>query len=273
MFKKTNPQQHLFGADTALARGMRVRVKNSWAKVFRDEILPILLTAEEDFAILYGVTGRPNFSVGRLLGLCLLQELFAFSDQQALDSFGFDARWQYALNINVDEDAYLSRRSLVEFRRRLVEKDPEMILMRSVFESISDAAIDKLGLSVKEQRLDSTHVASNIHTHGRIDLFQSTIKLFIRSLDEQRYAKLPADIRKWFEEESNGWFGLGSKEQKKEKMQRLALFLHKLIVLFEKDKEVMLATGTAWVINGRNSIPLFDDRTFISHPGKDFFEP
>lgn len=38
-------------------------------------------------------------------------------DQEALDEFSFDIRWRYALDINEDND-YLSRRSLVEFRRR-----------------------------------------------------------------------------------------------------------------------------------------------------------
>jgi hypothetical protein len=238
MFKKTDPQQNLFGVDTKLAPGMRTRLKSSWAEMFKREILPILMRAEPDFAFLYGIVGRPNFSVGRLLGLCLLQELNNLSDQEALDAFGFDARWQYALDINAGEEAYLSRRSLVEFRRRLVEQDPEMNLMHGLFGSISDQAIRKLGLSVREQRLDSTHVVSNIHTHGRIDLFQSTIKLFIRHLEESKYQRLPARIRSWYEEESNGWFGLGTKEQKRERLNRLASFLHQLIGLFDKDKDV-----------------------------------
>ena len=238
MFRKTDPQQHLFGVDTALPPKTRVRLKASWAETFRREILPILMRAEEDFAVLYGITGRPNFSVGRMLGLCFLQELCGFSDQEALDAFAFDARWQYALELDMDEDAYLSRRSLVEFRSRLAEKDQEMRLMRRVFEMISDAAINKLGLSVGEQRLDSTHVASNIHTHGRIDLFQSTLQVFIRSLSELKYGALPEDIRKWFEEESNGWFGLGSDKQKRDKLQRLASFVYRLIAMFEKDEEV-----------------------------------
>ena len=65
--------------------------------------------------MLYGKTGRSNFSVARLLGLCLLQELNNLSDQQSLDAFGFDIRWRYALDVS-DEEDYLSRRSLVEFR-------------------------------------------------------------------------------------------------------------------------------------------------------------
>ncbi|MCU0913261.1 MAG: FGGY-family carbohydrate kinase [Planctomycetes bacterium] len=37
----------------------------------------------------------------------------------------------------------------------------------------------------------------------------------------------------------------------------------------EKDKSVMLGTGTAWVINGRTGRPRFDDRRFLIHPGRD----
>jgi len=238
MFRITNPQQHLFGIDTSLPQGMRVRLMASWAQVFRMQILPILLAAEERFALLYGISGRPNFSVGRMLGLCLLQELRGYSDQEALDAFGFDARWQYALDLSVDEEAYLSRRSLVGFRSRLVTHDPQMLLMRELFEQISEAAIDKLGLSVKEQRLDSTHVASNIHTHGRLDLFQSTLQVFIRSLEDEKYAGLPKEIQTWFEEESDGWFGLGSDQQKRDKLKRLASFVYQLIGMFEKDEAV-----------------------------------
>lgn len=62
--------------------------------------------------------------------------------------------------------------------------------------------------------------------------------MFIRRLEESKYQRLPAGIRDWYEKESNGWFGLGTKEQKREKLNRLALFLYQLIVLFEKDKEV-----------------------------------
>ncbi len=75
MFRKTDPQQHLFGVETGLPAGMRVRLKESWAEVFKREVLPILLRHEGEFDILYGTCGRPNFSVGRMLALCLLQEL------------------------------------------------------------------------------------------------------------------------------------------------------------------------------------------------------
>jgi hypothetical protein len=90
--------------------------------------------------MLYGTTGRPNFSVARVLGVCVLQEYNDLTDQEALDALSFDLRWRYALDVT-DEEDYFSRRSLVEFRRRLAAKDPEMKLVREVFDNIRDAGI------------------------------------------------------------------------------------------------------------------------------------
>jgi hypothetical protein len=184
--------------------------------------------------MLYGKTGRPNFSVARLLGLCLLQEWNDLSDQEALDTFSFDIRWRYALDVS-DEEDYLSRRSLVEFRRRLAAKDPEMKLVRTVFESIRDSALKSLGLSTSNQRLDSTHIISNIRLRGRVALFSNTLSLFLKSLDKDRFSRVPAAIQEWHSREPEGWFGLGPAEQKI-KLEELVQYLHELVVLFEKDE-------------------------------------
>lgn len=233
MYKRTDPQQTLFGIDTQLSESLRNRLESSWARLFRTEILPILFRNEDRYALLYGKTGRPNFSVARLLGLCLLQELNDMSDQQALDTFSFDIRWRYALDVSEEED-YLSRRSLVEFRRRLAAQDPEMKLVRQVFDTIRDSALTKLGLSAGNQRLDSTHIMSNIRVRGRVALFTNTISLFLKSLDEDRFSGVPQAIQQWHASEPEGWFGLGLAEQRV-KLEELAQYLYELIVLFDKD--------------------------------------
>jgi hypothetical protein len=234
MYKKTPPQQKLFGIETQVSPSLRGRLESSWAHLFKCEILPILFRKEDDYAMLYGKTGRPNFSVGRLLGLCLLQEWNDLSDQEALDTFSFDVRWRYALDIS-DEEDYLSRRSLVEFRRRLAAKDPEMKLVRSVFDNVRDSAIQKLGLSVSHQRLDSTHIISNIRLRGRVALFTNTLNLFLKSLDTDYSLRVPVKIREWHTRDPEGWFGLGPAEQKI-KLEELAQYLYELIVIFEKDE-------------------------------------
>lgn len=236
MYKKTPPQQKLFGVDTELSPSLRNRLESSWAQLFKCEVLPILFRNEDQYALLYGKTGRPNFSVARLLGLCLLQEFNDLSDQQALDTFSFDIRWRHALDIS-DEGDYLSRRSLVEFRRRLAAKDPEMKLVRNVFDHIRDSAIKKLGLSTRDQRLDSTHIISNIRIRGRLALFSNTLTVFLRSLNEDQFSRVPEAIQQWHCSESEGWFGLGPAEQKI-KLEQLARYLYGLIVLFENDKEI-----------------------------------
>jgi hypothetical protein len=171
-----------------------------------------------------------------MLGLCLLQEFNDLNDQKALDTFSFDIRWRYALDVS-DEEDYLSRRSLVEFRRRLAAKDPEMKLVRNVFDNIRDTAIKKLRLSARDQRLDSTHVVSNIRTRGRLALFSNTLTLFLKSLNEDQFSKVPKAIQKWYSSESEGWFGLCPAEQKV-KLQELAQYVYELIILFEKDNEI-----------------------------------
>lgn len=234
MYKRTSPQQKLFGVETRVSPSLRSRLESSWAHLFRLEVLPILFRKEDDYAMLYGKTGRPNFSVARLLGLCLLQEWNDLSDQEALDTFSFDVRWRFALDVS-DEEDYLSRRSLVEFRRRLAAKDPEMKLVRTVFDSIRDSAIDKLGLSVANQRLDSTHIISNIRLRGRLALFSNTLTLFLKSLHKDHFARVPAAIQEWQAREPEGWFGLAPAEQKI-KLEELAQYLYELIVIFEKDE-------------------------------------
>jgi hypothetical protein len=236
MYKKTNPQKKLFGVDTQLSAGLRARLKTTWAHLFNAEVFPILFKCEDQYAKLYGKTGRPNFSVARVLGLILLQEMNNLSDQEALDAFGFDIRWRYALDTH-EEDAYLSRRSLVEFRRRLVAKDPEMTLVRNVFESISKTAIEKLGLSTKDQRLDSTHIISNIRLRGRLDLFSNTITLFLKSLDQDHFSLIPQPIREWYVKEPEGWFGL-DQAQHKEKLNHVADYLYQLIGIFKSDDAI-----------------------------------
>ena len=236
MYKQTNPQQALFGVETRLSLSLSNRLKTSWAHFFKVEILPILFRQEDQYAFLYGKTGRPNFSIARLLGLCLLQESNNMSDQEALDEFSFDIRWRYALDINEDDD-YLSRRSLVEFRRRLAAKDPEMKLVRNVFDNIRDSAIKKMEVSTRDQRLDSTHIISNIRIRGRMTLFSDTLDVFLKSLSGDQLSIVPEDIQKWHTTESEGWFGLGPADQKV-KLEELARYVYALIVTFEKDEIV-----------------------------------
>lgn len=245
MFKPTSRQKSLFEVESRLGDSIKRRLGNSWSEGFASKVLPVLLEAEEQFSFLYCLdNGRPNWSVARMLGLCILQEMHNMEDQTALDSLSFDIRWQHALGLE-PEKAYLSRRSLVDFRSRLVSVDPEMKMIRSVFDKIGDAAIDDLNISVKEQRIDSTIITSNISTFGRMDLFKKTLTNFLGWLLKEHpslFAKLSSPLKKWHEKiEDNGWFGNVAKLDKKKKrelLSTLAGWLHEIDLRFEDDELV-----------------------------------
>ena len=203
MFVRTSGQRGLFEAEFRLGDKARGRLKSSWAEHFHAQVLPVLLEIEPRLAGLYSDQGRPTWSVARMLGLCLLRELRGLgSDQSTVDALAFDLRFQHALGLLDSDSSYLSRRSLVDFRRRLAEGDPEGHLLRELFDRIGDAAIRRSGVSTSEQRVDSTIVHSNIAVRGRKTLVSEAFRVLLKELDKQsRLTKVPAEARRWFSAE------------------------------------------------------------------------
>jgi hypothetical protein len=133
-----------------------------------------------------------------------------------------------------------------------------MKIVRTIFEKISKAAINKLGISASDQRVDSTHIVSNICTRGRLDLFETTISLFIKSLDQVGFSRIPKHIQKWHQSEPEGWFGLGQVERKA-KLEQLARYLNKLIVIFKNDQQVTTSEPYQLLVR------LFKEQCQITH--------
>ena len=243
MYRSTNRQRSLFEVESRVGASVRKRLKRTWAEVFHTKVLPVLLREEALFSCLYDERiGRPNWSIARMLGICFLQELNGYDDQRAVDSFAFDVRWQHALGVT-GEEAYLSRRSLIDFRGRLVECDPQGELMRQLFEEIGNSAIDDLGIKVSEQRIDSTIIESNIMVRGKLTLFKKTLVYFLDWLTKsypKKMRRLRSKLRKWYKDivETGGDFSRLNDEKKRVQLKRLAEFMYEAIECFSKDREV-----------------------------------
>jgi hypothetical protein len=241
MFKPTDRQMPLLSPVAQLAEGAQRRLRLSWADGFQRHVLPILLDKEDEFSHLYDdATGRPNWSVARLLGLHILQQLEGLTDQQVVDALAFDVRYQHALGLRA-EDAYLSRRSHVQFRARLVAADPQMALLRGVFEAVGAAAIDDLKLTTSAQRIDSTLITSNIRTRGRVDLFSKTIALFLDELTGRGPARLESLSRalvQWYDKRGDGSFAAVDKERNLATLDELARWVLELIDTFASDEAI-----------------------------------
>ena len=177
MFQKRNPQGNLFETSNLIPLDKARRLKASWAEPFQSRALALI--DEDLFAPMYcGNNGRPNRPVQTVFGVLLLKDMFDLTDEEALEALEFNLLWHHALRLT-PEEAHLCQKTLHNFRSRLMEHD----LVRLAFAETTDRIIEALGSNVSRQRLDSTHVMSNIAILTRLGLFCETIRVFLSTLE------------------------------------------------------------------------------------------
>lgn len=193
MFRRTETQRSLFEAGALMPEEKREACRKSWAGPFREKALPILMKREEDFAALFDPEeGRPNRSAALVVGVLLLKEMSDLTDEEALGALKFDVRWWYGFDLEV-EDTQTCQKTLHNFRGRLMKEDKS----RLVFQGLTDELISALGIDTSKQRLDSTHILSNIAVLSRLGTFCETIRIFLCALKKTHsniYETLPAGI-------------------------------------------------------------------------------
>ena len=192
MFRQRNTQETLFGTNYFLPTAKAQRLQDSWAAVFRTCALPLI--DEELFAPLYCPdNGRPNRPVETVFGVLVLKEMFDLTDMQALEQLEFNLLWHHALHLT-PEEAHLCQKTLHNFRAGLMAHD----LVRLAFAETTDRILAVLGTNVSRQRLDSTHVISNMAVLTRLGLFCETNRVFLSRLQAEHprlYGRVPKGLR------------------------------------------------------------------------------
>lgn len=191
MFRKRDPQDRLFGTSHLVPPDKAKRLRASWAEGFRAHALPLI--DEGVFAPLYCAdNGRPNRPVQTVFGVLLLKEMHGLTDAEALEQLEFNLQWHHALGLT-PEEAHLPQKTLHNFRARVMAHDGG----RVAFETMTDRILQALGTKVSRQRLDSTHVISNIAVLTRLGLFCETVRRFLRALQAQHprlYGRVPQPL-------------------------------------------------------------------------------
>lgn len=176
MFRERNPQGSLFQSAFLFPEAKFRRLEKSWADMFQSRALPLI--NENSFADMYCEdNGRPNRAVQTILGVHILKEMFNLTDEEALEGLEFNLLWHHALRLTLEE-AHLPQKTLHNFRVRLMTHDGG----RLAFQETTDRIIVALGLRTGKQRLDSTHIMSNIAILTRLGLFCETIRYFFGAL-------------------------------------------------------------------------------------------
>jgi hypothetical protein len=180
MFRTKRNQGSLFSAATLLTEEKRQRLERTWAWAFRTRALPLI--DEEAFRHLYDKegNGRPNKPVQTLVGLLVLKEMFDLTDDEVLFNLDFNLAYHVALALE-PEEAHACQKTLHNFRTKLIETETDALL----FVSLTDRMIAALGVDIGKQRLDSTHIVSNIARLTRLGLFCETIRVFLYELKKE----------------------------------------------------------------------------------------
>ena len=192
MFRPKDPQQSLFGTSMLLPEEKRKRLEEDWPGEFRRSALPLI--DEERFRGLYCAdNGRPNVAVQTVVGALLLKEMSDLTDAEAVYRVDFDLGWHVALDLEPGE-AHVCQKTLHNFRAKLLASGEG----RRLFEEVTGRILEALGVSADRQRLDSTHIMSNMAVLTRLGLFCETLRVFLRELKKalpEKYATIPAGLR------------------------------------------------------------------------------
>jgi len=151
----------------------------SWAGVFRKFLLHEL-PIERIACHFTEYSGRPSKELYAMIGALILQQMHDLSDEEAQRALAFNLDWHYALDITDDTDAstYISERTFRNYRRIILDEK----LAPVIFGELTDLLLKGFGVDTSKQRLDSTHIQSNMRKLRRARLFATTIRKFLRKL-------------------------------------------------------------------------------------------
>jgi len=167
------------------------RLAQGWQSVFRAILLALMPVKQlgEHFDPLLG---RPTKELYAVAGLVFLQEAFDWTHEQALDAYLFRTDVQFALNVEPGSDMCL--RTFERYRALFLEDD----LAAQIMNDVTLKLVDELDLNIDRQRLDSTHILSDMASFGRTRMMAITNKRFIvqvRRHQPSDFEALPEALR------------------------------------------------------------------------------
>lgn len=175
-----------------LPEEQREYLYSSWAGVFYREFFCRL--DEKPFAVLYSnIPSRPNVPVNVLVGLEYLKAGNGWTDQEMHEAFLYNMQVRFALGYDQFVIGNFELRTLYYFRERLSRymQETGINLLEKAFEKVTDQQIAAYQLKTGKQRMDSTQIASNIRTMGRLQLLVEVLQRVYRLLtkeDQGHYA-------------------------------------------------------------------------------------
>ena len=237
MQKIVDPKQtRLFDPfDSVLTEKTRKRLLDGWAGVFRHIILE-LLPVDTLCGHFTPEIGRPTKELYSMAGLILLMEFMDWTKQEALDAYSFHMDIHYALNMEPVTHE-LSIRTLERYLGYFEHDE----LSRKIMHKVTTKLVAILGIKIDRQRLDSTHIFSDMASFGRTRLMGVAIKRFLTQVirhNKQDYHALDEQLRRRYAPGVHQLFGDTGKDNESRRLlrQQVAEDMYLLIRHFGQDE-------------------------------------
>ena len=167
-------------------------LEENWPGVFRHVILELLpvQTLQQHFD---PDRGRPTRELYSMAGLLLLKECMNWTKEQAVQAYRFHTEVHYALNLE-PHGHDLSVRTLERYQDYCDQDE----LGQQVLHAVTIRLVQVLGTRIEQQRLDSTHVFSDMAQLGRTRLLGVALKRFLAQVqrhDPPAYETVPEALR------------------------------------------------------------------------------
>jgi hypothetical protein len=222
---------------TDLDDSARRHLQDNWQGVMRRSLLA-LMPAQQLGSHFSEHFGRPTKELYSMAALIFILEFKDWTIDQAAEAYTFDTSLHFALNLS-NRRNYLCPRS-VDSYRRLMREDR---LAASVFAQVTDTLVKELDIRISRQRLDSTHVLSDMASFGRTRLLGITVKRFLTSLKRhtpKQHSDLPVELIERYSPSIGALFGLAVKqaEARSAIRQQTAEDMHLLIERFADEESI-----------------------------------
>ncbi len=170
-----NPGQiHLFDPFEHLFSSLATKtIQEGWQGLFRHVILE-LLPVQAIAGKFHPATGRPTKELYSMAGLIFINEFLDWTIEQAAQAYMFHTDIWYALNLTPGAQS-MSTRTIERYQKIFRENE----LARQVMHDVTMRLVELLDQNITEQRLDSTHVFSNMAIFGRTRMMGVTVKKFL----------------------------------------------------------------------------------------------
>lgn len=244
IFAKDHKTLDMFDPLARFGPHRRERLEKSWARLFREEILPEL-PVHKLRPFFSESKGAPTKDLYAMLGIALLQQMHDTTDEETIDRVAFDLKWHFALNLSEGKagDVYVCPKTLWTLRHLLSGND----LSGQIFQTATEKLAKLFSIDPSWQRLDSIHIFSNMRHLGRVGLFVRVIRTFLVNLKRHHidlFDALPKEMtEKYLRKSSESVFSMVKPSESGKTLSGLGDDLFFLARRFREEKAVSEMTS------------------------------